>query len=93
MTGNWIIVDSITVVALRDGFLPIHCDESFYVEPYSPHQFSRQFGFCQRIPGVLLEDPRSQEVSYADALYYWKRLLFLSSMAQGTFPNRCLTLP
>ena len=81
------------LVPLRDDFLPICHSASFYVEPYSSHRFNRQFGFCQRIPRVLLVDPRSREVSYEDALCYWKRLLFLSSMAQGTLPSRCLTLP
>jgi len=38
------------LVALRDGFLPIHRGASLHVEPYSPHRFSRQFGFYQRIP-------------------------------------------
>jgi len=35
------------LVALRDSFLPIRRSVSFYMEPYSPHRFSRQFGFCQ----------------------------------------------
>jgi len=56
------------LVALRDDFLPIRRGASFHVEPYSPHWFSRQFGFCQRIPGVLLEDLRSRIVLYEDAL-------------------------
>ena len=33
------------LVSLRDNFLPIRRDASFYVEPYNPHRFSRQFGF------------------------------------------------
>ncbi|KAG9442323.1 hypothetical protein H6P81_018177 [Aristolochia fimbriata] len=28
------------------------------VEPYSPHRFARQFGFCQDLPGVLIADQR-----------------------------------
>jgi len=58
------------LIFLRDGFLPIHWDATFHVEPYSPHQFSRQFGFCQGIPGVLLEDPRTREMSYENAFLY-----------------------
>jgi len=34
------------LVALQDGFLPICHGASFDVEPYRPHQFSWQFGFC-----------------------------------------------
>jgi len=65
---------------------------SFHVGLYSPHRFSRQFGFYQRLPRVLLDDPHSRAVSCEDTLYYGKRLLFLSSMAQGTLPSHCLTL-
>jgi len=42
------------LVALRDGFLPIHSGASFHVVPYSLYWFSQQFGFYQRIPEVLL---------------------------------------
>jgi len=52
------------LVALRDGFLPIRGVASSHVEPYSAHRFSRQFIFCQWIPGVLLEDAHSQAVLY-----------------------------
>ena len=62
------------LVVLRDNFLFIHLGASLHVESYRPHQFSRQFSFCQRSLGVLLEDPRSRVVLYEDALYYWKRL-------------------
>lgn len=80
------------LISLRDGFLPIRRDTTFYVEPYSPHRFSRQFGFCQGILGVLLEDPRTREVSYENALLYWKRLLFLGTASQGSLPCRSLAL-
>ena len=46
------------LMALRDGFLPIHHGVSFYVEPYSLHQSNRQFGFCQRIRRVIFKDLR-----------------------------------
>jgi len=49
---------SIYLISLRDSFLPIHCT-TFHVEAYSLHRFSRQFGFCQGIPRMLLEDPRT----------------------------------
>ncbi|KAL2933244.1 Protein MAINTENANCE OF MERISTEMS [Bienertia sinuspersici] len=29
-----------------------HCD-SFFIEPYLPYRFSRQFGFCQDIPSAI----------------------------------------
>jgi len=55
---------------LNDNFLPICRGASFHVEPCSLHRFNRQFQFCLRISGVLLEHPHSREVSYEDALYY-----------------------
>ena len=58
------------LISLRDGFLPIHHGVAFYIEPYSPHRFSRQFGFYHGILGMLLGDPRTQAVSYEDALRY-----------------------
>ena len=57
------------LVALRNSFLNIYFGASFHVEPYRPHRLSRQFGFCQRTPMVLLSDPHLCEVSYEDALY------------------------
>ena len=90
--GNLDLGQSDYLISLRDGFLPIRRDATFYVEPYSPHRFSRQFGFCQGIPGVLLGDPRTREVSYENALLYWKRLLFLGTASQGFLPCRSLAL-
>jgi len=58
------------LISHRDSFLPIRYGVTFYVEPHSPHQFSRQFRFCHKIPKVLLEDPRTREVSYENALLY-----------------------
>ena len=80
------------LISLWNGFLPIHCRRTFYIEPYSPHQFSRQFRFCQGILAMLLEDPHTGVVFYEDALWYWKKLLFLGSMSQGVLTHCSLTL-
>jgi len=61
--GNLDLDNSDYLISLQDGFLPIRRDATFYIEPYSSHRFSRRFGFCQGIPRVLLEDPRTREVS------------------------------
>ena len=58
------------LISLRNGFPPIRRDATFYVEPYNLHLFNREFGFCQRIPGVPHEDLRTREVSYENALLY-----------------------
>lgn len=80
------------LISLRDGFFPIRRGTTFYVEPYSPHRFSRQFGFYQGILRVLLEDLRTREVSYENALLYWKWLLFLGTTSQSVHPCRSLAL-
>jgi len=67
--GNLDLDKSVYLISLPDGFLPIRRGATFYVEPYSPHRFSRQLGFCQGIPGVLLKDPRTREVSYKMPFY------------------------
>ena len=33
------------LIALRSGYLPLRRAATFYAMPYSPHRFSRQFGF------------------------------------------------
>jgi len=63
-----------------------------YLSMWSPAAPIGSVDSCQWIPEVLLKDPRSHAILYEDVLYYWKRLLFLGSMAQGTLPNHCLTL-
>ncbi|KAH0722656.1 hypothetical protein KY290_005312 [Solanum tuberosum] len=43
--------------ALRLHHLAMLHDSNFIVESYSPIRFSRQFGFCQDVPGDLVERP------------------------------------
>lgn len=40
-------------ISLRSGYLSLRQDDYQLVEPYSPHRFCRQFGFCQETPGDL----------------------------------------
>lgn len=70
--GNLDVDKSGHLISLRDGCLPIRRGATFHVEPYRPHRFSKQFAFCQGIHGVLLKDPYTREVSYENALRYWK---------------------
>ncbi|OIT21864.1 hypothetical protein A4A49_61913, partial [Nicotiana attenuata] len=44
-------------ISLRSSFITLRHDDIHIVESYSPHRFSRQFGFCQDIPGKLIERP------------------------------------
>ncbi|KAH0761764.1 hypothetical protein KY290_017837 [Solanum tuberosum] len=43
------------LIGLRSSFVTLRLDDELIVEPYSPHQFSRQFGYCQDVPGALIE--------------------------------------
>ncbi|KNA04129.1 hypothetical protein SOVF_202510, partial [Spinacia oleracea] len=40
-------------ISMRSCFLTLRFDNNYVVEPYSPHRFSRQFGFHQDVPGEL----------------------------------------
>ncbi|KAL2937522.1 Huntingtin-interacting protein 1-related protein [Bienertia sinuspersici] len=65
------------LLSIRSCFLTLRYDNDHVVEPYSPHRFSRQFGFCQNIPGAL--KPDSEEPSLQ---YLWS--LFQTSTQVGT---------
>jgi len=45
------------IISLRSGYVTLRHDSNFIVESYSPIRFSRQFGFCQDVPGDLVERP------------------------------------
>ncbi|XP_070014403.1 uncharacterized protein [Nicotiana sylvestris] len=58
-TENGKLSDSFSefFISLRSSYLTLRHDATFIVESYNPHRFSRQFGFCQDIPGDLMEQP------------------------------------
>ncbi|OMO97076.1 hypothetical protein COLO4_14897 [Corchorus olitorius] len=58
------------LVSVRSSYLAVRCNGNIIVEPYSPHRFGRQFGFCQGIPGTLNKDVRSG--SEADLVFSWR---------------------
>ena len=58
------------LIALHSGYLPLRCATNFYAMPYSPHQFSRQLGLWQELPGALKLDPRTRTTTYNDALFF-----------------------
>ena len=43
-------------MSLRSGYLSLRCEDQHIVETYSPHRFSRRFGFHQDIPSDLKEE-------------------------------------
>ena len=55
-------------VSVRSSYLPTRHNKVMIIEPYSPHRFGRQFGFCQDMPGVLKKQVHIKTVN--DLLYY-----------------------
>ncbi|KAH0688041.1 hypothetical protein KY284_018594 [Solanum tuberosum] len=45
------------IISLRSGYVTFRHDSNFIVESYNSIRFSRQFGFCQDVPGDLMERP------------------------------------
>ena len=72
------------LIALRSGYLPLCRAMTFYATPYSPHRFSKQFGFWQELPGALKLDPRTRTTTYNDALYFWTALLSKNTKSIAT---------
>ncbi|XP_056688310.1 uncharacterized protein [Spinacia oleracea] len=91
--GNLDKVKFSYMVALRSSYLVLRReshDGHFYVEPYSPHRFGRQFGFCQEITGVLRRGVDERSVPYYEALRYWSIILFKDSRSRVFTPSQSL---
>ncbi|KAH0699617.1 hypothetical protein KY284_013832 [Solanum tuberosum] len=71
-------------MSLRFNYLPLRRGGSFVIEPYSPHRFSRQFGFHQDIPGYLENDIRAESLD--EGLRYWRICISRATMSKSTFP-------
>ncbi|KAL2898155.1 Bifunctional DNA-directed RNA polymerase subunit beta-beta' [Bienertia sinuspersici] len=39
--------------SLRSGYVSLRHYDFFFIEPYLPYRFSKQFGFCQDIPNAI----------------------------------------
>ncbi|KAL2934217.1 ATP-dependent RNA helicase DBP8 [Bienertia sinuspersici] len=67
-------LDQIQIIylsSLRSGYVSLHHYDSFYIEPYLPYRFSRQFGFCQDIPSVISRKVKDHSnVSYDKVLIH-----------------------
>ncbi|KAK6119301.1 hypothetical protein DH2020_046957 [Rehmannia glutinosa] len=57
-------------IAIRSSYLSLRQGGRFVIEPYSPHRFSRQFGFYQMVSGVLKEGVRG--ASLEEGVYHWR---------------------
>ncbi|MCE5166819.1 hypothetical protein HAX54_027485, partial [Datura stramonium] len=68
-------------MSIRFGYLSLRNGNSTIIKSYSPHRFSRQFGFYQRIPCTLANDNRS--ASLVEGLRYWHICVLDKSMSPG----------
>ncbi|XP_070671115.1 uncharacterized protein [Malus domestica] len=58
------------LISLRSGFVSLRKEDRCIVQSYSPHRFSRQFGFVQNLPGKLKEKNQS---AFLQAVYmHWE---------------------
>ncbi|CAM8906988.1 unnamed protein product [Rhodiola kirilowii] len=78
------------IISLRTAYLPLRSKDSFFLEPYHPTRFSRQFGFYQDIPGILPRDADDGFIPYATALKHFRLLLFKDSQTKLMLPGRSL---
>uniref|UniRef100_M1DX49 Uncharacterized protein n=1 Tax=Solanum tuberosum TaxID=4113 RepID=M1DX49_SOLTU len=54
------------IISLHSGYVTLRHDSNFIVESYSSIRFSRQFGFCQDVPGDLMEHPYDDTIVIDD---------------------------
>lgn len=72
--------------SLRANYLTLCCEDLHIVEPYSPHRFSRQFGYVQDVPGNLSEDIRL--CTYTAMAELWRSCLKFDMKCQVVLPSR-----
>ncbi|PHU19372.1 ABC transporter G family member 11 [Capsicum chinense] len=72
-------------MSLCFNLLPFRYGVSFILEPYSPHRFSRQFGFYQGLPKTLKDDIRS--ASLYEGLRFYRICVSHGSMSKAIFPK------
>ena len=74
------------LINLLLGCLASHFRDVFYIKPYSPHRFSRQFEFCQDVPRSFedaIDTPSLKKV-----LQFWNSLTKVGSQSKVIVPYR-----
>ncbi|KAH0746483.1 hypothetical protein KY285_008140 [Solanum tuberosum] len=74
------------LIGLRSSFVTLRLDDELIVEPYSPHRFSRQFGYCQDVPGALIE--HYYDGSLLALVQLWDSCVHLGSSSKIIIPMR-----
>ncbi|GAA0170493.1 hypothetical protein LIER_24738 [Lithospermum erythrorhizon] len=59
--------DTCHFLSIRSSMLPVRRGSTFGLEPYNPHRFPRQFGYCQDIPYLLSQIPLVKETYTKDS--------------------------
>nr|GLL46420.1 uncharacterized protein LOC105973838 [Ipomoea trifida] len=78
-------------MCLRSNFLILRWADSCIAEPYTPHRFSRQFGYYQDgSPSILGRDERG--VTLAEGFQRWRHFTLRGSGSQVTFPAARVTM-
>ncbi|CAN6581611.1 unnamed protein product [Malus baccata var. baccata] len=74
------------LISLRSGYVSLRQEDRCIIQPYSPHRFSRQFGFVQNVPGTLREKARSKSLQ---AVYmHWESCTRACTNASITLPTK-----
>ncbi|KAG5522482.1 hypothetical protein RHGRI_034604 [Rhododendron griersonianum] len=71
-------------ISLRSSCLTLCRDKEYIVEPYSPPRFSRQFNFCQDVPGKLAEE--ASPLNLPDVVRLWQSCTKLGTKAELRIP-------
>nr|GME01302.1 ABC transporter G family member 11 [Ipomoea batatas] len=84
--GKGIEEDLEYFLCLRPCRLILRQGQQCVAEPYTPHRFSRQFGFYQaHAPGCLALDKR--RISLDEGLKEWRQYAHTGSLSKATFPT------
>ncbi|OIT06687.1 hypothetical protein A4A49_04710 [Nicotiana attenuata] len=73
-------------ISLHSSFITLRHDDIHIVESYSPHRFSRQSGFCQDVPGKLIE--RTYDGSLKMLVQFWDFCVRLGGSSKVIVPTR-----
>ncbi|KAM5552681.1 hypothetical protein ABKV19_025078, partial [Rosa sericea] len=77
-------LDFIYLISLRSGYLTLRQDNRRVIQPYSPHRFSRQFGYVQDIPGSLKNDIRTSVLTLT--YKHWDSCTRMNTKCAVTLP-------
>ncbi|KAG8367693.1 hypothetical protein BUALT_Bualt16G0099600 [Buddleja alternifolia] len=78
-------------VSLRSAYLTFRHGREHIVESYSPHRFSRQYNFCQDIPGLLQNEILTCDLK--ELVQLWRSCTLLSTSSRLNLPGNTSSPP